>query len=689
MSNQRIQFRKNVENAIADTALQSALDKNAHRRKEGRQKAFASLGQDLEMLRSQAQLVRQEVIRNLDNYLSQFADNCRTNGITVHFARNSETAQQIVLQIAKTNGARLIAKSKSMVSEEIHLNQALEEQGIQVVETDLGEFIVQLRSERPSHILTPAVHLNRQQVAATFHEHFAMPLTDDIRVMNDEARSQLRDVFLKADIGISGVNFGVAETGTLCLVTNEGNGRMVTTVPHIHIALMGVERLVPTLSDLSLMLKLLPRSATGQKITSYVSLIQTARQPADQDGPQERHLILVDNQRKSLLNTPFEEALNCIRCGACLNACPVFQEIGGHAYGSVYPGPIGSLVSPALFGVHEFGHLSKASSLCGACMDACPVKIDFPSLLLRMRYEYIREVRQPIWMRMGMEIYAKFFVKNKNFVLAQKLLQLVSVFLPKSSGWFRHLPPPLNRWTNARDFPAIPSQTFRQNWMAKRENFKKPVQQKTVKNNTNNDYTKYPTQLPNISSQPDLVGQLQAALLEIDAEVQICDQAKLPVLLQENLIGSGVRTVLLDDDLIKNRFPDIETSLKEAGITVLASRLMLKNHARKEGIQWLSQANAGITSGIAAFADTGTIMQISGSDRSQLASLLPPVHFIVLQAEDIYASMDDWLQASGEKITTHQSISLISGPSRTADIEMTLTIGVHGPGRLLVFIVSP
>lgn len=689
MPNPRNQFRQNVQQAIANEVLQSALDHNAKRRKEGRQQAFDSLGEDLDTLRTEARRIRQEVIQDLDSYLRKFVDQCRKHGIVVHFARDADTARQIVLQIAANHDAQLVAKSKSMLSEEIHLNPALEANGIRVVETDLGEFIVQLRSESPSHILTPAVHLNRHQVSATFNEHFSLPITDDIRTLNDEARKQLRDVFLKADIGVSGVNFGVAESGTLCLLTNEGNGRMVTTLPHIHIALMGIERLVPTFEDLSLMLKLLPRSATGQKITSYVSMIQSPRHPEDQDGPQERHLVLVDNHRRSLIDTPMEEALNCIRCGACLNACPVFQEIGGHAYDSVYPGPIGSVLSPALFGVQAHGHLAKASSLCGACMDACPVKIDFPALLLRTRSAYVREVRQPTWMRLGMRMFRRLMVAPRLYDLSQKFLQLAAAFLPKASGWHRQLPPPFNRWTKSRDFPAIPAKTFRQSWLA-RSGQDIPLEPVSVL-----EVDKPAIETAAICAQDEgetasdvLINRLEETLLGIDAEVHHCTQDEFTYRLLGVLEGLNARTVLVDSGQFSQRYPEITSRFKDNDITSLSTRLMLKNHARQEGIQWLSQADAGLTGCLGVLADTGSLILVSGSERSQLASLLPPVHIAVVRTEQIYQSFDDWLRNSNETIADYQAVTLVSGPSRTADIEMTLTIGVHGPKRLIVFIVS-
>jgi L-lactate dehydrogenase complex protein LldF len=333
-------FRARIRAAIADEQLQSALDANAQRRMGGRAAAFASLP-DLQDRRKRAHAVRAEVMERLPEMLADFTEQASKNGMQVHRASDAAHALRLVLDIAETSEAAngeigagkplLFAKSKSMVSEEIELNRVLEGRGHRVVETDLGEYIVQLRGEKPAHIITPAVHLHREQVGELFTEKLGLPYTDDIPTLTAEARRVLREVFLTADIGISGVNFGVAETGGICIVTNEGNGRMVTTVPRVHIALMGMERLVPTLDDLALMLSLLPRSATGQQLSVYTQLIHSPRREGEVDGALERHIIILDNGRSRLWDSEAREALYCIRCGACLNACPVFREVGGHA----------------------------------------------------------------------------------------------------------------------------------------------------------------------------------------------------------------------------------------------------------------------------------------------------------------------------------------------------------------------
>src|SRR4030042_970344 len=276
--------------------------------------------------------MRADVISHLDQYLEVFIAHAQENGIIVHRAADHDEAVKTILEIAHKHNAHLIAKSKTMIGEEIHVNEALEADGIRVVETDLGEYIVQIRGERPAHIITPAVHLRREDVGKTFHEKLNIPLTNDVPTLTAAARKELRQVFLDADIGISGVNVGVVDNGMLVLVTNEGNGRLVTTLPRVHIALMGIERLAPTMKDLSLVLSLLPRSASGQKLSVYTSMIRSPRQPGDPDGPEERHLIILDNGRKRIANSQLKESLYCIRCGACLNVCPIFREIGGHTY---------------------------------------------------------------------------------------------------------------------------------------------------------------------------------------------------------------------------------------------------------------------------------------------------------------------------------------------------------------------
>lgn len=455
-------WQARITAALNNPTLQAALDRNAERRVGARNARFAELPA-AEAVRAAGRAIRVQTLTHLDRYLAQFAANAEKNGAQVHWAADTAEAQRIILAIAKrTSVAPTVAKSKSMVSEEIHLNPALAQAGVRAVETDLGEFIVQLRGERPSHLITPAVHLRREDVAALFQTKFGMPPTLDVEGMTAVARAELRKVFFSAEVGLSGVNFGVAETGTVALVTNEGNGRLCTTVPRVHIALMGLERLVPTLADLEVMLRLLPRSATGQKITSYVSLLTGPRRPAEPDGPDEVHIVLLDNGRTQLLAGELAEALLCIRCGACLNACPVYRELGGHAYGEAYSGPIGSVISAGLFGA-EFNHLAQASTLCGACRDICPVHIDLPRMLLAVRAQPSAVQQAPAWLALGLRLWAWVMTDPTRYRLAQQLAAFFTGLLARA-GWVRALPPPLNAWTHRRDFPVFAKESFRERW---------------------------------------------------------------------------------------------------------------------------------------------------------------------------------------------------------------------------------
>ena len=345
-----VTFYDRVEDALHDAQMRGALDRVSSRLAIMRNAAMASLP-DADALRDRARLIRAHTVSKLDHYLSQFADSVERVGGKVHWAASADEAVQIVLDVARSHKAELVVKSKSMVTEEIHLNHALESIGVRVIESDLGEYIIQLAGEPPSHIIAPAIHKTKEQIAQLLHEKLNMPMTDDPTTMATFAREKLRQAFLTADIGISGVNFGVAETGTLVTVTNEGNGRMTTSMPRVHIALMGMERLVPSLDDLSAMLQVLARSATGQKLSVYTNLLTGARRAGEPDGPDELHVIIVDAWRAKILASECAEILYCIRCSACVNVCPVYREIGGHAYQSVYSGPIGAVVTPALWGV--------------------------------------------------------------------------------------------------------------------------------------------------------------------------------------------------------------------------------------------------------------------------------------------------------------------------------------------------
>jgi L-lactate dehydrogenase complex protein LldF len=397
-------FPVRVHRALQDDQLAAALGNVSAQLRTRRALAFQSLP-DAELIRDHARKAKLDTLRELPAALERFEARLIANGVHVHWADTAAAAHEVVTTIAARHGVRRVAKAKSMLSEEIHLNDALEAAGIEVIETDLGEYIVQLAHDRPSHIVAPIIHMTRADVGRVMHETIDTPLTDDPATLARYARERLRDVFLTADMGITGANFGVVDTGTICLVTNEGNARMVTSLPRVHVALVGIEKLVPTLADLDRLLKLLPRSATGQKLTAYTTLINGPRRSGDECGPDEVHVVLIDNGRSGLYAGECAEILGCIRCGACMNVCPVYTSIGGHAYGDTYPGPVGAVVTPGLRGLDEFADLPSASSLCGACRDVCPVRLDIPRMLLALRREAAAR-HAPRWLRSAMRTFS-------------------------------------------------------------------------------------------------------------------------------------------------------------------------------------------------------------------------------------------------------------------------------------------
>ena len=421
----------------------------------------------MEELRDRARVIRLHSLSHLDRLLGQFADQVTALGGTVHFAADADEANRIVVEILQQSDSRLVVKSKSMVSEEIELNHHLEEVGVEVVETDLGEFIVQLAGDTPSHIIAPVLHMTRQEVGALFSEKLGVEYTDDPTELNEIARAHLREIFLRADAGISGVNMAIAETGSVVLVTNEGNGRLTTTAPRVHIALMGMERVVSSWEDAAVVLEVLARSATGQRLSVYTSVITGPRREGDPDGPEETHVVVIDNGRSEILGGPTAEILACIRCGACLNVCPIFRTVGGHAYGTVYSGPVGSIVTPGLHGMEPWWELPYASTMCGACEEVCPIRIQIPSMLLQLRERAASEGRLPGWLNRGMSRYARTTTDPRKWRRATKWASRLSAPLA-SGGWLRRIPGPGRGWTKYRDLPRPASESFSEWWRANR-----------------------------------------------------------------------------------------------------------------------------------------------------------------------------------------------------------------------------
>jgi len=458
-----IHFKRRAAQALNDGQLQTALGRLQQRFVESRAEALADLD-DVPQLRAHAAAIRDQVLAKLDRYLEEFERAARAAGAEVHWAEDAAAVNRKVIDIAQRHGVRRVAKAKSMVTEECVVNAALEAHGIAVTETDLGEYILQLARERPSHIVAPVVHKNKDQIAALFADVHGTSVKTGITELCREAREVLRPAFLTADMGISGANFLVAATGSVAIVTNEGNGRLVTTLPPVHIAITGIEKVVPTLDDLAVLLRLLPRSATGQSITNYVSLLTGTRRAGEHDGPRAMHIILVDNGRAAMLGGEFHSMLRCIRCGACMNHCPVYQNVGGHAYGWVYPGPMGAVLTPLLAGLGNAPDLPNASTLCGACASVCPVNIPLPDLLRKLRRRQVDERLRPATERALLKAWAYCARRPRLYRMIARIVLRVLRTLSDRTGLIHRLP---GGWTRGRDLPAPERRTFQQQYRAR------------------------------------------------------------------------------------------------------------------------------------------------------------------------------------------------------------------------------
>lgn len=465
MKVQSNQFIPAAQIAIHDPALQTAVSFGTNTGFTKRKTAvFAESREHGEAMRQQAAAIKRHSLNHLPDLLEQAEAAMQANGIDVRWAIDAQEANRILLEIAAQHQVQTVVKSKSMVTEEIGLNHALEEANITVLETDLGEYILQLGEEAPSHIVVPVVHKTKESIRDLFVEKTGMTPTDDPEEMALFARNTLRQHFLDADMGVSGGNFIIAETGAICLVTNEGNARMVTSLPKVHVALVGIEKVIATVEDYATLTQMLSRSATGQTMTVYKHMIHGPRQANETDGPEHVVVILVDNGRSQIYNSGYCEALACIRCGACLNGCPVYQTTGGHAYGWVYPGPIGAVVTPLLTGLENATPLPHASTLCGMCKEVCPVDIDIPRMLLDLRHDLATEGGALSSWRLGMKAWAVGMRSSKRFVWGGKLMSTIANRLNPQT-----MPGPLKGWTEYRTPPKFAPKSFHQLWQDQEE----------------------------------------------------------------------------------------------------------------------------------------------------------------------------------------------------------------------------
>lgn len=447
------------EIAVTDTHLTAAVKRGTQAAFNNREAAMFAYGHEHgQGLRQQAAEAKRRALRRLPELLEQAEANMLANGIDVLWAVDAAEAQRHVMGIVHKHNVRRVAKSKSMLTEETGINEVLEAEGVHVIETDLGEFIIQLAEEPPSHIIAPVIHKSKEAIRDLFIDELDMQPTDDAAEMTHFAREHLRDVFLSADMGISGGNFLIAETGTICLVMNEGNGRMVTTLPNVHVAMIGIEKIVENLDDYATLTQVIARSGTGQSIAVYTHMVNGPRHDDDDDGPEHVYVILVDNGRSDIYQTDYAEVLSCIRCGACLNGCPVYRSTGGHAYGWAYSGPIGAVVTPLLNGLENAAPLPHASSLCGTCKAVCPVDIDLPRMLLDLRHDLVEEGHGTFIWNAGIKGWAIAHRSPRLYRLAGNAARLGSRFAGNN------LPGPLGGWTKYRDFPGFAPKSFHDLW---------------------------------------------------------------------------------------------------------------------------------------------------------------------------------------------------------------------------------
>lgn len=665
-----------IDRALGDAGLHVAIDRAVEALRERRDGALSGLP-DADGVRDAARAARSRGLRRLDELLIAFETQARARGIRVHFAATAEEAVAQVAAIAQAAGCTRAVKSKSMATEEVHLNAGLAARGVAARETDLGEYIVQLADDRPSHIILPIVHLTRGDVGDVVHRELGEPRTDVPEELAAIARRRLREDFLQADLGITGANLAVADAGALWLVSNEGNIRLTTTLPRVHVALVGIDKLVATEADATGILQVLARSATGQASTVYTTMIQGPTS-GDEEGPDEVHVVFLDHGRTRILGGPQADVLGCVRCGACLNSCPVYRQIGGHAYGTTYPGPIGAVFEAARSTEHA--ELPSLCTLCGACEDACPVRLPLPRMLLDLRGAKVDRGQVSPARRAALRLWAWAMTSPRWAALARRIGR--ALVRPRG-GWLRWGPGPLGAWTRHRDLP-VPRASFWDGWQG---SWSEEGSAGAVARRTREVAEAGPVE----SGRDALLGRIRESL------------ATAPPPSFAGRVGStsppapGVPDPL-EEFACRARALSAEVCVEEtAGAVEARVAELLQGHTVASWSELPygleppassppAEASAGLTGADGAVASTGALLLIAGPGHERTPSMLPPLHVAILRRGDIHPDLPAALAATGDARDAASAVHLIAGPSRTADIELTLTLGVHGPGRLAIVI---
>jgi iron-sulfur cluster protein len=707
-----VSFPKAASVALRDSQLRRNLSKATTHIRSRRAEVVDEVP-DWAALRSAGRAIKDAALARLDRHLVALEAAVVAAGGVVHWANDGNEGCSIVADIARRHGVDEVVKVKSIATDEIRLNEALASSGVRAVETDLAELIIQLGEDVQSHILVPAIHKNRAEIRELFARELDLPdLTDEPAALAEAARLHLRRKFLSARMGVSGANFAVAETGTVSVFESEGNGRMCTTLPEVLVTVMGIEKLVPAWRDMEVFLQLLPRSSTGERMNPYTSF-WTGVRPGD--GPQEFHLVLLDNGRTGVLADQVgRQTLRCIRCSACLNVCPVYSRVGGHAYESVYPGPIGAILTPQLSGLESGRSLPYASSLCGACYEVCPVEIDIPRVLVHLRGRVVDS--EPAWKpeKAAMKGLFRAFSSARAFERAQRVARLGSRPLARD-GRIGRLPWPLSGWTDTRDLPEPPAETFR-DWWRRERGAPQPalappaLRYPRISRSTSHRWRRGPDSTSGPGSEPEdargaVLARIREALQDRPAPpevprdyTQTSDEPRPSVVARfSDRVGEYRATVRS-----ANR-AELKTAIGEMAAQAGAERLAVPNDLPDEwrpdridlteddglSAHALDALDGALTGCALAIAETGTIVLDGGRAQGRRAlTLVPDYHLCVVEADAIVATVPEAVKQLEPAVREGRPLTFISGPSATSDIELNRVEGVHGPRTLHVVVVG-